>query len=227
MEPDFWHERWAKGQLGFHQKDFNQHMQAFIDRLEIRPGGLILVPLCGKSLDMLYLLNKGYSVTGIEINQLAVESFFAENNLSFEVTQLEDALLYSHKNLNIYCADFLTIDLVSAQKIDAVYDRGSLIALPPEMRVAYVDRLTQMISAGTRSMLLTLDYAQDEMSGPPFSVTPEDVEQLFGSDYSIEHAYSEDCLALEPHFRDKGLTGLDEHIFLLQKNSGASVLHRN
>ena len=86
------------------------------------------------------------------------------------------------------------------------------------MRPAYVDRLTRLIPVGTRSLLVTLDYPQQEMSGPPFSVTPGEVEQLFGPRYSIEHIHSEDCLKDEPHFRNKGLTRLDEHIFVLQKN---------
>ena len=217
MEPDFWHERWNKGQIGFHQKDFSKHMQVFMGRLGLQPGGNILVPLCGKSLDMLWLLQEGYSVTGIEINQLAVESFFAENKLGYEVTELEEGQLYCHENLRIYCADFFAVELAQTSPIDAVYDRASLIALPQEMRGAYVDRLTELIPAGTRSLLVTLDYPQDEMRGPPFSVTPTEVERLFSSKYSIEQTHSEDCLALEPHFRKKGLTRLDEHVFLLEK----------
>ena len=101
--------------------------------------------------------------------------------------------------------------------IDAVYDRASLIAMPADMRPAYADRLTSLIPAGTRSLLVTLDYPQEEMDGPPFSVTPDEVRQLFSSRYSIEPLHSEDCLVNEPHFKDKGLTRLDEHVFMLQK----------
>lgn len=217
MEPDFWHDRWAKGQIGFHQHDYNNHMQEFIDRLEVKPGGHILVPLCGKSLDMLWLLEQGYSVTGVEISPLAVEDFFAENRLSSHITDLPDACLYTSKHLNIYCADFFNVDLTHIPHIDAVYDRASLIAMPADMRPAYADRLTSLIPAGTRSLLVTLDYPQEEMDGPPFSVTPDEVRLLFSSRYSIEPLHSEDCLVNEPHFKDKGLTRLDEHVFMLQK----------
>ncbi len=218
MEPEFWHERWTRGQIGFHQHDFNNHMQAFINRLGVQTGEHILVPLCGKSLDMLWFLDQGFQVIGIEISQLAVEDFFAENNLSYQVTDHDDTRLYSSNNLNIYCTDFFTVELTHTPHIDAVYDRASLIALPQKMRAAYVDRLTRLIPGGTQSLLVTLDYPQQEMSGPPFSVTPDEVEQLYGTRYSIEHLHSEDCLMNEPHFRDKGLTRLDEHVFLLQKN---------
>ena len=155
---------------------------------------------------------------GIEISPLAVEDFFAENNLHYQVTDHDGTRLYSSNNLNIYCTDFLTVELRHIPHIDAVYDRASLIALPQKMRAAYVDHLTGLITGGTRSLLVTLDYPQQEMSGPPFSVTPDEVEQLYGTRYSIDHLHSEDCLMNEPHFKDKGLTRLDEHVFLLQKN---------
>jgi thiopurine S-methyltransferase len=219
MNPDFWHERWTKGQIGFHQADFNSHMQAFVDRLQVKPGGNIFVPLCGKSLDMLWLLEEGFRVTGVEISSLAVESFFAENELPMRVSDLEDCQLYSGNNLDIYCGEFFKVELTHSPHIDAVYDRASLIALPEEMRAVYVDRLTSLIPAKTRSMLVTLDYPQQQMSGPPFSVTSAEVEELFASRYTIEHLHSEDCLANEPRFRAKGLSRLDEHVFLLQKNA--------
>jgi thiopurine S-methyltransferase len=218
MEAEFWHERWEKGQIAFHKHEYNNHMQAFINHLKLQPGDHILVPLCGKSLDMLWLLNQGYHVTGIEISSLAVEDFFAENNLQSQVIKSDNAQLYTSKNLKIYCADFFTVELTQTPRIDAVYDRASLIALPQEMRVTYVDRISQLIPARTRSLLVTLDYPQQEMAGPPFSVTPEEVEQLYGTRYSIERIHSEDCLKDEPQFRAKGLSKLDEHIFLLQKN---------
>jgi thiopurine S-methyltransferase len=219
MEPDFWHERWAKGEIGFHQHDYNRHMQVFIDSLAIRPGGHILVPLCGKSRDMLWLLEQGYSVTGIELSPLAVEDFFAENGLTSHITDLPDACLYTSKHLSIYCGDYFTVDLSHIPHIDAVYDRASLIAMSAEKRPAYVDRLSRLIPVGTRSLLVTLDYPQDEMSGPPFSVSTAEVKSLYSPRYSIEQVHSEDCLAEQPRFRDKGLTRLDEHVFVLQKLS--------
>lgn len=219
MELDFWHERWSKGEIGFHQQDFNKYMRAFINRLGIAPGGHILVPLCGKSLDMLWLLEQGYRVTGIEISPLAVHDFFAENDIAFQVTEPPGARLYSGDRLSIYCADFFTVELTQSPGIDAVYDRASLIALPQEMRPAYVKRLTNLLAKGTRSLLLTLDYPQQQMPGPPFSVTPGEVGRLFSEHYEIEQLHSEDCLANQPRFREKGLTSLEEHVFLLQKRA--------
>ena len=168
---------------------------------------------------MLWLLEQGYSVTGIEISPLAVEDFFAENDLPYHINDLPDACLYTSKHLNIYCGDFFSVDLGHTAHIDAVYDRASLIAMPEQMRPTYVERLTSLIPGGTRSLLVTLEYPQQEMDGPPFSVSSDEVNRLFGTAYSIEQIHSEDCLAEQPHFRDKGLSKLEEHVFILQKRS--------
>ena len=111
---------------------------------------------------------------------------------------------------------FFTVDFTGLDPIDAVYDRASLIALPPEMRAAYVKRLTALLAAGTPTLLLSLDYPQQEMSGPPFSVAREEIEKLYGAHYEIEPVHSTDCLAREPKFRDRGLSRLDEQVYVLR-----------
>ena len=218
MNPEFWHERWEKGEIGFHQRDFNRHMQGFINRLGVQAGAHVLVPLCGKSLDMSWLTDQGYRVTGIEISELAVQDFFADNGLAHETIDRSGALVYQGENIDICVTDFFTVEKKDVPLVDAVYDRASLIALPPDMRLDYAKHLTSLIGSGIRSLLVTLDYPQEEMRGPPFSVMPAEVEQLFGSQYRINRLHSEDCLVNEPRFRKKGLTRLDEHVFILQKN---------
>jgi thiopurine S-methyltransferase len=217
MKADFWHERWEKGEIGFHQQDFNQHMQAFVDRLGIRSGAQILVPLCGKSLDMLWLAEQGYRIFGVEISERAVKDFFTGNRLDYELERKPGVIEYRGEQIRILCTDFFTLEKTDLPRIDAVYDRASLVALPAEMRSSYAEHLSRLIESGTRSLLITLDYVQDEMRGPPFSVTSGEVRRLFGAHYGIEHLHSEDCLAREPRFRKKGLTRLEEHVFLLQK----------
>jgi len=217
MQADFWHERWEKGEIGFHQADYNQYMQDFIERLEIRPGAQILAPLCGKSLDMLWLAEQGYCVTGIEISELAVKDFFVENSLSYQIDRQPGADTYRGEQICILCTDFFSLEKQDLPAIDAVYDRASLVALPPDMRQDYARHLAQLMEKGVRSLLVTLDYPPEQMRGPPFSVTAEEVRQLFSDQYCVESLHSEDCLAREPRFRKKGLTYLTEQVYLLQK----------
>jgi thiopurine S-methyltransferase len=217
MEPDFWHERWARGEIGFHQHDFNAHMQAFVGRLSRGPGGHILVPLCGKSRDLIWLMRRGYRVTGVEISEKAVIDFFAENGLTPDTSSIAGGRLFSTASLEILCTDFFALEPGQLPRIDAVYDRAALVALPPGMRERYANRLTALVEPGVRTLLVTLDYPQHEMRGPPFSVPPAEVYALFGETCQIETLHSEDCLAQEPRFRQKGLTALSEHVLLLER----------
>ncbi|MFC1695017.1 thiopurine S-methyltransferase [Pseudomonadota bacterium] len=217
MKADFWHERWEKGEIGFHQGDFNRHMQDFVGRLGIQPGAHVLVPLCGKSLDMLWLAKQGYRVTGIELSQLAAEDFFVENGLEYAVDEQPGVMIYRGDQIEILCMDFFAVERSALSRIEAIYDRASLIALPPDMRPAYSAHLTHLADSGVRSLLVTLEYPQDQMRGPPFSVEPAEVKALFEANWQIEQLHSEDCLENEPRFRKKGLTRLHERVFILQK----------
>src|SRR5215213_63441 len=82
MEPNFWAERWNKNEIGFHQRDINASLRAYWPTLGIARGAEVFVPLCGKSLDMLWLREQGHSVLGIEFVETAVRDFFAENGLT-------------------------------------------------------------------------------------------------------------------------------------------------
>jgi len=218
MQAEFWHQRWQAGEIGFHKNEYNAHMARFIDLLGIEQSGNILVPLCGKSLDMIWLRDQGFSVTGIEISPIAVADFFAENNIEHEITEHSWGKTYHSSRLNILCADFFDISPADLPHTDAVYDRASLIALPEAMRPDYVKHLSGLIPDTARSLLITLDYPQQEMDGPPFAVSEQEVNRLFAEEFIIEPIYSEDCLVNEPRFQEKGLTRLDERVFLLTKN---------
>lgn len=194
-------------------------MKAFIHRLNTPENGHVLVPLCGKSLDMLWLLHQGLRVTGIEINRQAIRDFFSENEMQAEVCENGQAEIYSAGSLKIICGDFFDAASFGLEPVDAVYDRASLIALPQNMREDYVRVLMNLLPAGRHSLLITLDYPQQEMSGPPFSVCPAEVDRLFSPYGRVEKIYSEDCLAREPRFRKKGLSRLQEHVYMLQRTT--------
>jgi len=217
MRAEFWNERWARGEIGFHQAGFNAHMQAFTDQLGVRPGGHFLVPLCGKSLDLLWLAEQGYKVTGIELSETAAQDFFTENRLGFEVQKDTGKTVYRGNTIEIWCTDFFRVLVEDLPAVDAVYDRASLVALPPEMRQAYAEHLGGLMNDGTCILLITLEYPQKEMNGPPFSVTPVEVEQVFGRQFQQQQIWTEDCLANEPRFRKKGLTRMEEHVLILTK----------
>ena len=218
MKAEFWHQRWQPETMGLSGLIASSHMTRFIDLLGIEQGDNVLVPLCGKSLDMIWLRDKNFRVTGIEISPIAVADIFAENKIEHEISDYAWGKAYRSENLDILCADFFDISPSDLPHTDGIYDRASLIALPESMRPDYAKHRASPTAGLSVGFLITLDYPQQEMDGPPFSVSERDVDQLFSELFIIEPIYSEDCLVNEPRFQAKGLTRLDERVFLLTKN---------
>jgi len=213
MEKHFWLERWQQNQIGFHNPDINTHLIACWPGLNCPAGATVFVPFCGKSNDMLWLNAQGFRVIGVEISELAVKAFFAENGLSPAVKTYDAFREYRYGDLVIFCGDFFQLDPKRLAEVDAVYDRASLVALPADMRLAYVEKLTQSLQTGTRILLVSFDYPQHEMQGPPFSVPAEEIRVLYANWGHIEFVYSSDLLADDARFRERGLSYLHEQIY--------------
>ena len=215
MQADFWLERWEQNQIGFHEDEINSHLQKFWDGLNIPAESKIFVPLCGKSSDMLWLLSQGYQVFGVELSPLAVKSFFAENNLEARVSDYGVFQRWEMDGLTVFQGNFFDLSSEDLQDCCAIYDRASLIALPVEMRQQYSQHLREIVPALSHTLLVTLEYDQDEMQGPPFSVSKEEVQSLFGTANKIECLFAENILEQNEQFKQRGLTRLVEKAYWL------------
>ena len=174
-----WLKFWENNETNWHGDKITQELVEYFELFELEPRDKVFVPLCGKSLDMIYIMNQGFSVVGVEISEIGVRQFFSENNLAYKITKVDDFDLYSTENLEIYCGDFFALTSKHLNNVKSVFDRKSLIALEPEVRQKYVKHLNDIISLGARILLVTLQYPQYQMSGPPFSVDKSEVESLF------------------------------------------------
>ena len=215
MDVDFWHERWQANQIGFHQDGINACLERFWPALEPGHGKRVFVPLCGKSHDMHWLQQQGYKVIGNELSPLAVEAYFSEHDLTPEKQQASHYTRWRHADIEILCGDFFHLDSSDVGTIDAFYDRASLIALTPAQRPGYAKQLADLLSKDTPGLLVTLDYNQPEMSGPPFAVSAAEVERLFSNNFEIRQIYSFDALAENTKFQERGLTELSEQAYHL------------
>jgi thiopurine S-methyltransferase len=215
MDAQFWHERWEARQIGFHQDNIHVYLENFWPHLNIAPGTQVFVPLCGKSLDMLWLLEQELRVFGVELSPIAVAAFFSENGLTARQGQIKDFSCWEFGEVTLWCGDFFDLRPEQVAESGAVYDRASLIALPPAMRQRYAAHLADLLCPGTPILLVTLEYNQAQMHGPPFSVSAAEVAHLFGADFSIETLAGKDILAEESHFQSKGLTALHECAYKL------------
>jgi thiopurine S-methyltransferase len=215
MNQDFWHERWQQNQIGFHSEDINPHLQKIWPTLDIAPGSRVLVPLCGKSNDMLWLLAQGFEVIGVELSPLAVQAFFTENRLPAKTSRQGKFYVSETDDLRIYCGDYFDFTANDLNSISAVYDRASLVALPPEMRIAYAAHQQHLLESGSTILLVAFDYPQHEMQGPPFNVQTAEVQSLYSSWCDVELLCTEDILEREPRFRDKGVSRIQEQVYRL------------
>lgn len=217
MDTNYWCERWARNETGFHKNEINPNLQRFWPKLNLAEGSRVFVPLCGKSRDMLWLREQGHEVIGVEISPLAVETFFAENGQQASVTKHGAFRIYQSNEFQIYCGDFFQLTSEDITGVSAVFDRASLIALPPSMRHAYAAHMLNILAPGVTTLLITLSYHQHEMQGPPFSVNESEVRELYGKSSQIQLLHNAGVLDDEPHFRNKGLSQLQENIFLLTR----------
>lgn len=208
MQAEFWHDMWASGVVGFHQQEINRFLRDFWPQLNVNPKGQVLVPLCGKSLDMLWLRKLGHEVLGVELSQKALDEFLAENALDAEPVQHANYCGYELEQMTLLCGDFFKLSASDCQNVQAVYDRASIVALPPEMRRDYAQHLQKILPQGTPFLMVIMEYDQNAMSGPPFSVIESEVRELFAEFTSIE-------VVDEEKFERKG-NAVTEKVLLLR-----------
>ncbi|WP_028024108.1 thiopurine S-methyltransferase [Enterovibrio calviensis] len=177
MDQEFWHSRWAENRIGFHLTDTNPALVKHWNALKPQRNEAVFVPMCGKSVDLSWLACKHNEVVGVELSEIAVRAFFSEHLYTPLVTAISPIMkLYQFDEVSIYSGDYFSAPLA---QYPLIYDRAALIAMPDDLRQQYVERLLSLLKPGGRILLVTLDYPQAQMDGPPFSVTADDVHSLF------------------------------------------------
>ena len=211
-----WLRRWEQNNIGWHHVEFNQHLLNHWHTLFLPAGSLVLAPLCGKSRDMFWLAEQGYRIRGVELSRLAVETFFSEHHLKPSVQTTGAFERWSHDPYEIYCGDIFDLDQLDNHGVDAVYDRASLVALNPQQRERFAQMLMECMPQGVKILLVTLEYPQDEMEGPPYSVGETEVRRLFESRFSISLLHTLDLLSDTDRYGDRGVSRMLEKIYLLK-----------
>ncbi|AMT98066.1 MULTISPECIES: thiopurine S-methyltransferase [Psychrobacter] len=197
MNPEFWQNRWQEKRIGFNQSEASPLLIKHWSELNLPAGSRIFVPLCGKSIDMVWLASQGYDVIGVELVESAVQAFFNEQNIKPTVFQhAENPAITCYQGqllgqkVELWVADIFALTAENIGIVDAVYDKAALIALPADMRSNYSEQLRK-ISGNAPQLLITLNYDQSKKDGPPFSINHEQVQQYYGSHYQIAELASE------------------------------------
>ena len=182
MEHDFWHQRWQKGEIGFHEPEVNTALTTHFHSLGLPSAARIFVPLCGKTEDIDWLLMQGYSVVGAELSELAVDSLFARLALTPKKEKIGLLIRYTaevnNQELTVWKGDIFQVTFELLGGIDAVYDRAALVALPESMRSDYIAHVCD-ITQFAKQLLVTYEYDESVFSGPPFSISREYVHNQY------------------------------------------------
>lgn len=213
MNQDFWLERWENKQIGFHQPNVHSLLRQHWPQLSLASACRVLVPMCGKTPDMLWLAAQGHRVTGIELSDIAAREFFDEADLSYRRECVGAFDCYIGEQIEIRVGDVFDLPAADLARFEAFYDRAALIALPDDMRRAYVDHLMGGLRRGTSGLLITFDYDPSLMDGPPFNVDDEDVGKLYGPYAHVDLLAERRGLSDNDPLRDRGLTDARDGIY--------------
>lgn len=185
MEAEFWKEKWSNREIAFHSANVHPFLAGQLSTLGLKTGARVFLPLCGKTLDIHWLLKQRFQILGVELVETAVQELFDELELSPQIMERGKLKLYRAENIDIYVGDIFELELAEINKVDAVYDRAALVALPEKMRQDYANQILKL-SGSAPQLLITFEYDQDEMVGPPFSISRPALQRLYGGTYEIE-----------------------------------------
>lgn len=218
MDATFWQNRWKNSDTGFHRSEAHPLLTQHWPGLRLTKGSTVFVPLCGKSFDMVWLAEQGHQVAGSELSAIAIDDFFAGQNLE-PVNRSQGALIEKSAGpYRLWQGDVFELTRQDVGDIQAVYDRAAIVALPPDSQRRYAKLLAALMPPSAHLFLISLSYDQSEMDGPPFSTPANTITQLFSTEFDIVHAeHNDNALAGSKNLEQRGLTQLTESLYVLKR----------
>lgn len=186
-----WIRRWKDREIGFHGNEINPLLKNHFHSLNIHNASKVFIPLCGKSLDISWLLSEGYYVVGVELSEDAVKELFEELGLTPVISKTDDFIEYKTNNVCVFAGDIFNLSFDLLGTIDAIYDRAALVALPKEVRIEYARHLIRITKVAPQ-LLISYEYDQKLMSVSPFSVDSSEIAEHYNNHYSPSLLEKED-----------------------------------
>lgn len=217
MNPDFWIQRWTEGRTGWHQDEVTPFLRERWAEVGADARSQVLVPLCGKSLDMPWLALNGHRVLGIELAQAGIDAYLAEQEFQPVARQTPVGPIFDAGPVQLLRADIFDVPTATLAGCRAIHDRAAMIALPAQMRQRYVAHVYGALPSGSSGLLITLEYPQHEKAGPPFSVDEAEVRTLLEPDWQVELLERRNILRKQPAFLEAGVSQLHTAAYRLRK----------
>ena len=213
MDAHFWHQKWEQNDIAFHERDTNPFLIKYFDLLSLSKNNRVFLPLCGKTLAIHWLLSNGYRVVGSELSEIAIKQLFSELAIEPKTKAINEIRCYSADNIDIFVGDIFDLSRGVLGRVDAIYDRAALVALPETMRNRYTAHLMEITDRAPQ-LLICLDYDQSLLDGPPFSVTETEVHQYYQDSYDLTALASVDVVG-----GLKGKCPAKENVWLLKQRN--------
>lgn len=185
MQLEHWKKAWEANNIGFHKRKPHKLLLTHYSSLNLKAGSRIFLPLCGKTLDIAWLMSLGHHVVGVEISELAIQQLFQELEIKPNITQTGSLIHYRAPHIDIFVSDIFDLKQGHVGEIHAIYDRAALVALPEDIRTRYAQQVTELSNRAPQ-LLITFDYDQHLKQGPPFSVPETEITRLYKHDYTFE-----------------------------------------
>lgn len=214
---DHWLQRWKENKIAFHEASVNPYLQRYLGEFSLQPGATVFLPLCGKSEDIAWLAEQGFQVIGIELSALAIEAFFEEHGMRYQSFESDRFILRKSGNISLLQGDYFDLRAEDIGDCGLVFDRAALIAIEDAHRADYCEQMMSIIPASCSMLLITLDYLQSQMQGPPYAVSESEVRQHYAETYRIDLLECNNVLDERPRWREQGLDALDESVYRLHR----------
>ncbi len=170
----------------------------------------MLVPLCGKSVDLLWLARQGLLVTGVELSPIAARAFFEDAGLMFETSEQDGFQWFRgmDSGIAIACGNYFGF---TDRPFDALYDRAALSAISPRKRPEYARHTQGLLKPGAFRIMVTLEFDDSNYEGPPYPVWPDEVKAYWSD---LERTDEWDDTDTRPSkFNDAGVGQLIEVVW--------------
>jgi len=185
MNNEHWIQRWKEKNIGFHEESINSLLVKHFKTLNLKHSSNIFVPLCGKTLDISWLMMLGHNIIGVELSEIAVKELFEELYILPKISEENGMICYQNEGIRIFVGDIFKLNPIMVGKIDAIYDRAALVALPKDVRVKYTQHLREL-SNNASQILICCEYDQENMNSTPFSIEEEEIKNHYKNHYEIK-----------------------------------------
>lgn len=189
MTVGMWKECWNTPNVEFHNPQLNELFVKYHQRMLTRPGMRIFVPLCGKAVEMKWLVDHGHKVVGLEAAPVPCKAFFEENGIPYNVKEMKGIHGEKYESLDhnivIYSCDFFLFTADICGEFDGIWDSGGLNSMDVEDREAYIRRIRTLMGKGCVNLTEFVNFDKS-MVDITWSMTKEELQKVFGEGFIVE-----------------------------------------